>query len=253
MSNQDTIKKLGAVVNENLPHILTGVAAVGVVTTAIESARAALKIKDMDTNEEDDRKASEKAKSVFFALLPPVVSGALTLGCLISSDVVHTKRYTSLLGAFVLAKGELPKYKEELAKIVSPEKKKEIERQMAENRVKENDTVETRVSRYLDESKYVKHRVVDQVTGATLKHPMQHCLEVRQRLQRRSREQDIVRLKRSTRLLRMKRTILRLLPESTGIRKNAEIRWTCTSVLRSNPKPERCSIPLTMSMRPDNE
>jgi len=169
MSNQDTIKKLGAVVNENLPHILTGVAAVGVVTTAIESAKAALKINDMDTNEEDDRKASEKAKSVFFALLPPVVSGALTLGCLISSDVVHTKRYTSLLGAFVLAKGELPKYKEELAKIVSPEKKKEIERQMAENRVKENTTVEAAASRYLDESKYVKHRVVDLVTGATLK------------------------------------------------------------------------------------
>lgn len=167
MSNQDTIKKLGAVINENLPHILTGVAAVGVVATAVESAKAALKIKDMDTNTEDDRKTSDKAKSVFFALLPPAISGVLTLGCLVSSDVVHTKRYTSLLGAFVLAKGELPKYKEELAKIVSPEKKKEIETEMAKNRVKED--VETRTSRYLDESKYVKHKVIDLVTGATFK------------------------------------------------------------------------------------
>lgn len=168
MSNQDTIKKLGAVINENLPHILTGVAALGVVTTAVESAKAVLKVKEIDENSDDDRKASDKAKAVIWSFVPAVVSGALTIGCVISSDIVHTKRYTSLLGAFVLAKGELPKYKEELQKVIGPEKKKEIEKQMAKNRTSE-ERVAQNVGRYLDESKYVKHKVVDQVTGATFK------------------------------------------------------------------------------------
>ena len=164
MSNQDTIKKLGAVINENLPHILTGVAAIGVVTTAVESAKAVLKVKEIDTNEDDDRKASDKAKSVIWSFVPAVVSGALTIGCIVSSDIVHTKRYTSLLGAFVLAKSELPKYKDELQKVVGTDKKKEIETKIAKDRVED---VEKRTSRYLDESKYIKHKVVDLVTGAT--------------------------------------------------------------------------------------
>ncbi len=167
MSNQDITKKLGGFVEENLPHILTGVAAIGVVTTAVESAKAVLKIKELDNNEEDDRKATDKAKSVFLTLLPPFISGALTIGCIVSSDVVHTKKYASLLGVLALTKGDAQKYKDELAKVLGPEKKKEIETKMAEERVKED--VDTRVSRYLDESKYVKHTVVDLVTGARFK------------------------------------------------------------------------------------
>ena len=97
MSNQDTITKLGDVVKENLPHILTGVASVGVVATAIETGKAVLKIKKLDENEDDDRKASDKAKSVIWSVFPAVVTGALTIGCIVSSDVVHTKRYTPVL------------------------------------------------------------------------------------------------------------------------------------------------------------
>ena len=57
MSNQDTIKKLGDVFKENLPHILTGVASVGVVATAIETGKAVLKVKKLDETEDDDRRA----------------------------------------------------------------------------------------------------------------------------------------------------------------------------------------------------
>ena len=56
MSAQDNIKKLGDVFHENLPHILTGVASVGVVATAIETGKAVLKIKELDETEDDNRK-----------------------------------------------------------------------------------------------------------------------------------------------------------------------------------------------------
>lgn len=176
MSNQDTIKKLGAVINENLPHILTGVAAVGVVTTAVEAVKAVLKVKKIDANEDDERKPSDKAKSIVWSFVPAVVSGVLTIVCIVSSDVVHTKRYTSLLGAFVLTKSEFEKHKDDLKELLGPDKTKEIEQQLAEKRVarasSETDESTLKKMRFgdaVEDSKYVKHKVVDQVTGATFK------------------------------------------------------------------------------------
>lgn len=167
MSKQEAITKLGDFVNENLPHILTGVAAVGVITTAVESSKAVLKVKAMDNDEQDDRKPSDKAKDIAKVFVIPVVSGALTIGCIVSSDVVHTKRYTSLLGAFMLTKGELEKHKDDIKQLLGTEKAAELEHKIAEKRVEDFD--KHKASRYLEESKYVKHKVVDQVTGATFK------------------------------------------------------------------------------------
>lgn len=171
MSKEDTIKKLGGLFKENLPHILTGVGAVGVVTTAIEAARAVLKIKAIDENEEDERKASDKAKSVFLALLPAFVSGGLTIGCIVSSDIVNTQRYGSLLGAFVLTKGELEKHKNDLKELLGPEKVKELEHQLTKKRIEGSDlddqkNLDKNVRSMLRSEAHVKRRVVDQITGA---------------------------------------------------------------------------------------
>ena len=171
MSNQDTITKLGDVVKENLPHILTGVASVGVVATAIETGKAVLKIKKLDENEDDDRKASDKAKSVIWSVFPAVVTGALTIGCIVSSDVVHTKRYTSLLGAFVLTKSEYEKHKDDLKELLGQDKAKEIEHKLAEKRVKEFDERKGKwdplenPEKFMTSAAYMKHKVVDLTTG----------------------------------------------------------------------------------------
>ena len=171
MSKQDTIKKLGAVVNENLPHILTGVASVGVIATAYETGKAVLKIKALDESETDDRKASDKAKSVIWSVLPAVVTGALTIGCIVSSDVVHTKRYTSLLGAFVLTKSEYEKHKDDIKELLGQDKAKELEHKIAEKRVSESESerqknLDWNVRGMLRSEAHVKRRVVDQITGA---------------------------------------------------------------------------------------
>ena len=171
MSKQDTITKLGDVVKENLPHILTGVASVGVVATAIETGKAVLKIKELDEAENDDRKASDKAKSVVWAIFPAAVTGALTIACIVSSDVVHTKRYTSLLGAFVLTKSELEKHKDDLKELLGPDKAREIEHKLAEKRVKEFDERSGKwdplqnPEKFMTSAAYVKHKVVDLQTG----------------------------------------------------------------------------------------
>jgi hypothetical protein len=158
----DNAKKLGDVIDENLPHILTGVASIGVIATAIEASKAVLAVKEIDSDKSDDRKASEKSKTIVKKFIPTIVTGALTIACIVSSDIVHTKRYTSLLGAFVVAKSEIPKYKQKLEETVGVEKAKEIEKKVKE------DVAPVAVKGFDGKgtiNRTTKYHVVDLVTG----------------------------------------------------------------------------------------
>lgn len=104
-----SLKNLEAVFNENLPHILSGTAVVGVVTTSVAAAKAWEKIKEIYASEIT---AEEKVKLAIKTLIPAFTSGAITIGCIVSSDMIHTQRYSTLLAAYVAAKAELPKAKE---------------------------------------------------------------------------------------------------------------------------------------------
>lgn len=162
MELRGTAKKIEEVVIENLPHIFTGVATIGVFTTAIEASKAAVKIKEIDENVEDDRKASAKAKAIFKLFIPTFVSGAITVGSAIASDVIHTKRYASLFGALVVAKSELPKYKKTVSEVVGLDKGKEIDDKHRQAAAEANIA-----SAGMNKNK--RYKVVDQVTGHTFK------------------------------------------------------------------------------------
>lgn len=104
------LKNLEAVLNENLPHILSGTAVVGVITTSVAAAKAWEKIKSI--YKESEKTAEEKTKIAIKELAPAITSGLVTIACIVSSDVVHTQRYGTLLAAYAAAKTELPKAKE---------------------------------------------------------------------------------------------------------------------------------------------
>lgn len=149
------LKNLEAVLNENLPHILSGTAVVGVVTTSVVAAKAWEKIKVIYASEET---AEEKVKLAIKALVPAVTSGLITIGCIVSSDVIHTQRYSTLFATYVAAKAELPKAREMLA----------IEDKNSGNKMIEDKTERTVESErhsnvYANDVKIYK--VVDLVTG----------------------------------------------------------------------------------------
>lgn len=160
--DNSTVRKLGDLLDENLPHILTGVASFGVIATSVETAKAVLAVKEIDADESDERTPSEKSKAIVKKWIPAVVSGVLTIVCIVSSDVVHTKRYAGMLGAYLAAKTELPKCKQKLEDLVGKEKAKEIC-----DKVKEDNTpVAVRgMDTTTNVSKTIKYKVVDQVTG----------------------------------------------------------------------------------------
>lgn len=149
-----SLKNLEAVFNENLPHILSGTAVVGVVTTSVAAAKAWEKIKYIYASEET---AEEKVKLAIKSLLPAFTSGVITIGCIVSSDMIHTQRYSTLLAAYVAAKAELPKAKELLTIEDKSSSNKAIEdktEKVESERCKVSVTNDTKI-----------YNVVDLVTG----------------------------------------------------------------------------------------
>ena len=145
------LKNLEAVLNENLPHILSGTAVVGVITTSVMTARAWEKVKSI--YKESEKTAEEKTKIAIKELAPAITSGLVTIACIVSSDVVHTQRYGTLLAAYAAAKTELPKAKEML---------------MLEDKNSGTKTIEDKTAKSADTCivKDVKiYRVIDLETG----------------------------------------------------------------------------------------
>lgn len=107
-----TLKNIEAVFNENLPHILSGTAVVGVVTTSIAAVKCYEKIKEISKS---DMPVEEKTKLIIKAMFAPVASGLVTVTCIIGADVVNTRRYSAVLAAYAATQTEMPKVKEMLA------------------------------------------------------------------------------------------------------------------------------------------
>ena len=149
------LKNLEAVLNENLPHILSGTAVVGVITTSVAAAKAWEKIKEIYASEGT---AEEKVKLAIKVLAPAVTSGLITIGCIVSSDIVHAQRYSTLLATYVAVKAELPKAKEILALEDKNSGTKAIE-----DKTEKSVESENRCSVFANDTKIYK--VVDLVTG----------------------------------------------------------------------------------------
>jgi hypothetical protein len=145
------LKNWEAVLNENLPHIFSGTAVVGVVTTSVMAAKAWEKIKS--TYKESEKTAEEKTKIAIKELIPVITSGAITIACIVYSDIIHTERYGALLTAYAAVKTEIPKAKETL---------------MLENKNSGSETIEDKTAK--STGAYVMndvkiYRVVDLETG----------------------------------------------------------------------------------------
>lgn len=130
-------------VKKNSPHILTGTAVVGVVTTAIFSAKGFLKARDIIEEEKKYRvqklymdyeksnlspetgneppmelvDETEKLtikdiiKLTWKPMLPAIILGASTISCIIGADVINAGRTAALASSCIAAEKALEEYK----------------------------------------------------------------------------------------------------------------------------------------------
>lgn len=101
------------------PVFLTGVAAVGVVCTAITAAKAGVKAKNVIKANEDSEEMSaiEKAKLVAPIFLPTAAIGMSTMLCIISAQVLNNKKQFRLTSAYLVLNETYKEYREKLIEL----------------------------------------------------------------------------------------------------------------------------------------
>lgn len=108
-------KKLVA---DNSPAILTAVAVVGVVTTAILVAKAAPKAHIDLLNEESERPGeadlTDKILLTYKYYIPAVATGTATIACIIGANTISSKRSAALASAYGLTELAFKEYREKV-------------------------------------------------------------------------------------------------------------------------------------------
>ena len=105
---------------KNSPAVLSGVAMVGVVATAIAAYKAAPvaqkiveeKKKELDLTKPSDKSAKravvkEAVKEIVPVMAPPVLMGTVTIGCIFGSHSVSNRRIAALSAAYSISQNSL--------------------------------------------------------------------------------------------------------------------------------------------------
>lgn len=131
MTIRTVLKATEKFVTDNSPGILTGLAVVGTVSTALLTARAAFDL-GMDLNAGDylagakyDKKDLVKSRWKDFA--PAAITGVATITCIVASNRIGARRTAAITAAFQLSEKLAEEYKERVVKTLG-EKKEELMR-----------------------------------------------------------------------------------------------------------------------------
>lgn len=158
-------------IRKNSPHILTGTAVVGVFVTSFFAVKGVIKAKDILEVEKMNRKArlirdcqdsnlypennnyppdelicqqtemtkKEKIKLIWKPLLPAVISGLSTCGCIVGSDVINTGRNAALLAVATASSKALEEYQKKNIKLFGEKADDKILNEKAKDAVQKHD------------------------------------------------------------------------------------------------------------------
>lgn len=148
MQFSQMFKNAGVLMKHNSPAILTGVAAVGTLTTAILAAKAGYKAADLIREYEQSRDdhingryqttAKEKLQIAWPLFMPAIGVGAITLSCVVSANHVHGKRAAALAGAYSLSEKAFTEYRDKVVEQIGSTKETKVRDAVAQDQTSQD-------------------------------------------------------------------------------------------------------------------
>lgn len=135
MSAQNYLNNALKIVKSNSPEILTGLGISGVVITAYLTAKATFKAGDDLAEAPKGLPTKEKAKIVWKRYIPPGISGALTIGCIIGASKGNAKRTAAAVTAYSVTEKAFSEYKEKVVEHVGKGKEQKVRDEVAQDKV----------------------------------------------------------------------------------------------------------------------
>lgn len=154
MKNEKLNNLVGAAkkfTDKNSPHILTGMALAGLVSTTMMAFKAGPKAhdileskrRDMEYVRKNDKEAKrtvmwETVKEMTPVVAPPIIMGGLTATCIIAADRISTKRIAVLSAAYTLTESALHDYQAKVEDMLGERKAQKIKDAIVQDKVTNN-------------------------------------------------------------------------------------------------------------------
>lgn len=139
--------KIGKLLSDNMPTILTSVAVVGVLSTTILAVKSTPQAhRDiLDANSELGREITplETVRLTWHYYIPAAIMGSITVGSIITLNTVSTKRQAALASLYTLTDRAYTEYKDKVVEVMGAKKEEGIRHEIAKDRIA-NDPVSSK-------------------------------------------------------------------------------------------------------------
>lgn len=129
------------------PEILLGLGIAGMVTTTVLSVRATPKAMALIEEEklrryheidDDTLTHMDIVKIAWKPYIPAVITGTVSIACLIGSSSVNAKRMTALTAAYQLSETALNEYREKVIETIGEKKEKTVREKIDKDKLEQN-------------------------------------------------------------------------------------------------------------------
>lgn len=145
----DAAKRLARTATDNSPAILSATAVAGVISTAVLTGRASVKAADVIRDAEELRKEyeelapdrlpnKERLELVWKLYIPPVLTAAATVGCIIGSNHISSRRNAALLSVYSLTETAFKEYKDKVVETIGEKKEQAVRDSIANDQIAAN-------------------------------------------------------------------------------------------------------------------
>lgn len=131
-------------IKSHSPEILTALGVSGLITTSYLASKASFKAAEVIDHEQyildlEDKSHpldnKEKAKLVWKLYIPTVISGTVTIGCIVMASKSHSRRTTAAVTAYSLTEKAFSEYKEKVVEHIGKGKEQKVRDEIAQDKV----------------------------------------------------------------------------------------------------------------------
>lgn len=127
-------------VSKHSPEILTAIGIAGMITTTVLAVKATPKALELIADRKDEEETYEltpieTVKTAWKPYVPAVVTGAVSIACLIGANSVNARRNAALATAYKLSETAFSEYKSKVVETLGEKKEKVIREHVAQAKV----------------------------------------------------------------------------------------------------------------------
>lgn len=135
---------------EYSPEILTGIGLAGMISTTVLAVRAtpkALRLIEEAKIESNvsELTTTETVKATWKCYIPAVVTGTVSMACIIGARSIDSRRGAALTAAYTLSEAALKEYKSKVVEVIGEKKEQSIRDEIAKDRINRNPVSKTEV------------------------------------------------------------------------------------------------------------